>query len=58
MILTNKFGMSQGWSGVIMAPDNILALVPAAIRCTGVFVDNYGLTANVGNRGGQLCADL
>ncbi|MBQ7485161.1 MAG: MFS transporter [Oscillospiraceae bacterium] len=27
LILTNKFGMSQGWSGVIMALDNVLALV-------------------------------
>ena len=27
LILTNKFGMSQAWSGVIMALDNILALV-------------------------------
>lgn len=26
MILTNKFGMSQTWSGVIMAADNILAV--------------------------------
>ena len=26
MILTNKFGMSQAWSGLIMAADNILAL--------------------------------
>ena len=26
MILTNKFGMSQAWSGVIMALDNVLAL--------------------------------
>ena len=26
LTLTNKFGMSQGWSGVIMALDNILAL--------------------------------
>lgn len=26
VILTNKFGMSQAWSGVIMALDNILAL--------------------------------
>lgn len=26
MILTNKFGMSQTWSGMIMAIDNILAL--------------------------------
>ena len=26
MILTNKFGMSQTWSGVIMAIDNVLAL--------------------------------
>ena len=26
LILTNKFGMSQGWSGVIMALDNVLAL--------------------------------
>ena len=26
MILTNKFGMSQAWSGVIMAADNVLAL--------------------------------
>jgi len=26
MILTNKFGMSQTWSGVIMALDNVLAL--------------------------------
>ena len=26
VILTNKFGMSQGWSGVIMALDNILAV--------------------------------
>ncbi len=27
LILTNKFGMSQAWSGVIMALDNVLALV-------------------------------
>ena len=26
LILTNKFGLSQTWSGVIMAFDNILAL--------------------------------
>ena len=26
MILTNKFGMSQAWSGAIMALDNVLAL--------------------------------
>ena len=26
LTLTNKFGMNQGWSGVIMALDNILAL--------------------------------
>ena len=26
MILTNKFGMSQAWSGMIMAADNVLAL--------------------------------
>ena len=26
VILTNKFGMSQAWSGVIMAADNILAV--------------------------------
>ena len=26
LILTNKFGMSQAWSGIIMAADNILAL--------------------------------
>ena len=26
LILTNKFGLSQAWSGVIMALDNILAL--------------------------------
>ena len=26
MILTNKFGMSQTWSGMIMAMDNVLAL--------------------------------
>ena len=26
MILTNKFGMSQAWSGLIMALDNVLAL--------------------------------
>ena len=26
LILTNKFGMSQTWSGVIMALDNVLAL--------------------------------
>ena len=26
LILTNKFGMSQTWSGVIMAMDNVLAL--------------------------------
>ena len=25
MILTNKFGMSQAWSGAIMALDNVLA---------------------------------
>ena len=25
-ILTDKFGMAQGWSGVIMALDNVLAL--------------------------------
>ena len=27
MILTNKFGMSQAWSGAIMALDNVLALL-------------------------------
>ncbi len=27
MILTNKFGMSQAWSGVIMAADNVLAVI-------------------------------
>ena len=27
VILTNKFGMSQTWSGVIMALDNVLAVV-------------------------------
>ena len=27
LTLTNKFGMSQGWSGVIMALDNILAVI-------------------------------
>ncbi len=27
LALTNKFGMSQGWSGFIMALDNILALI-------------------------------
>lgn len=27
LILTNKFGMSQTWSGVIMALDNVLALL-------------------------------
>ena len=27
LTLTNKFGMSQAWSGVIMALDNILAVV-------------------------------
>lgn len=26
LILTNKFGMSQAWSGVVMALDNVLAL--------------------------------
>ena len=26
LTLTNKFGMSQTWSGVVMALDNILAL--------------------------------
>ena len=26
LILTNKFGMSQTWSGIIMAADNVLAL--------------------------------
>ena len=26
LILTNKFGMSQTWSGVIMAADNVLAV--------------------------------
>ena len=26
VILTNKFGMSQTWSGVIMALDNVLAV--------------------------------
>ena len=26
VILTNKFGMSQTWSGVVMALDNILAV--------------------------------
>ena len=26
LILTNKFGMSQTWSGLIMALDNVLAL--------------------------------
>ena len=34
LILTNKFGMSQTWSGVIMALDNVLALfmLPLFIR--------------------------
>lgn len=26
LILTNKFGLSQAWSGVLMALDNVLAL--------------------------------
>ena len=34
VILTNKFGMSQTWSGVIMALDNVLAvfMAPCPIR--------------------------
>ena len=35
VILTNKFGMSQTWSGVIMALDNILAvfMLPISVPC-------------------------
>ena len=32
LILTNKFGMSQTWSGVIMAMDNVLALFLLPLR--------------------------
>ena len=39
LILTNKFGMSQGWSGVIMALDNILALV--LLPLFGAISDRY-----------------
>ena len=41
VILTNKFGMSQAWSGVIMALDNILAVFMLPLfgaisdKCTG-----------------------
>lgn len=41
VILTNKFGMSQAWSGVIMALDNILAVFMLPVfgalsdKCTG-----------------------
>ena len=35
LTLTNKFGMSQTWSGVVMALDNILALflLPCLAPC-------------------------
>ena len=39
LILTNKFGMSQAWSGVIMALDNILAL--ALLPLFGAISDRY-----------------
>ena len=48
VILTNKFGMSQTWSGVIMALDNILAVFMLPIfgalsdKCTG---NRYGKLA-------------
>ena len=34
LILTNKFGMSQTWSGVIMALDNVLALFLLPLSAT------------------------
>ena len=39
LILTNKFGMSQFWSGAIMALDNILALflLPLVWGVDGIF---------------------
>ena len=39
VILTNKFGMSQTWSGVIMALDNILAVFMLPIF--GALSDKY-----------------
>ena len=46
LILTNKFGMSQAWSGVIMALDNILALflLGAAFIAVTLFISS--LTEN------------
>ena len=40
LALTNKFGMSQTWSGAIMALDNVFAVVNhcAAARLAGVTV--------------------
>ncbi len=39
LILTNKFGMSQSWSGVIMALDNVLALF--LLPLFGAISDKY-----------------
>ena len=39
LTLTNKFGMSQGWSGVVMALDNILALF--LLPLFGTLSDKY-----------------
>lgn len=39
MILTNKFGMSQAWSGAIMALDNVLALF--MLPLFGAISDKY-----------------
>ena len=46
LILTNKFGMSQFWSGVIMALDNILALF--MLPLFGALSDKY--KGNAGRR--------
>ena len=44
LILTNKFGMSQTWSGAIMALDNILALFLLP-RCERVLVTQVDAAA-------------
>ena len=46
VILTNKFGMSQTWSGLIMALDNILAVFMLPIF--GALSDKY-----VGKKSGK-----
>ena len=55
LILTNKFGMSQTWSGVIMALDNVLALfmLPLFGHLSDKCTNPKGRDRHAG---GRLCA--